>query len=109
MTPLHVVNADLLNLLLASDKVDPNIPTKSKMTPLHLACVDERKDEAQILLDASADVNAVDASGSTPLDYAHSVGCSSVVDVLVAAGAKRSTSAASKEKLLYTARRQATL
>ena len=57
-------------------------------TPLHLAAWDQTRELARLLIARSADVNAPDARGRTPLAVAKLRGQKGVADVLAAAGGK---------------------
>jgi ankyrin repeat protein len=91
-----------LRLLVAAG-ADPSIPNLDNCTPLIAACgvgiggadsdetagtEPEVLEAAQFLLDHSADVNAVDANGETPMHGAAYKNMSKVIHFLVAKGAK---------------------
>jgi ankyrin repeat protein len=56
--------------------------------PLHLAVAKNRPTIVELLLELGADVNARDASGTTPLGYATAASDQHIVDALRAAGAE---------------------
>ncbi len=57
-----------------------------KVTPLHVAALEEKIHAAQTLLDLRADVNATDREGKTPLHIATRVGNEDLVKLLVGRG-----------------------
>jgi ankyrin repeat protein len=67
--------------------VYPKIP-KGRLTALHFAAREGRLEAAQVLIDAGADVNAVDADGASPLLFAGQNGHDAVARALLAAGAE---------------------
>lgn len=56
-------------VFFASLKADVNVKLNLS-TPLHLAVKKNLTEETELLLAAKADVNAKDAEGKTPFDYA---------------------------------------
>ena len=76
--------------ILNEDATLVHAVTESLQTPLHI--ISSRKDIrshkiARMLLQAEANVNAIDASGNTPLHCACRVGNALVISVLIAGGA----------------------
>jgi uncharacterized protein len=57
-------------------------------TPLHWAAEHDRRDVAQKLLDAGADLEATTSWGATPLEWAATMGSTKVADLLLSRGAK---------------------
>ena len=57
-------------------------------TPLHWAAEHDRRDVAEMLVDAGADLEATTSWGATALDWAATMGSANVADLLVARGAK---------------------
>jgi len=49
---------------------NPNSATEQGLTPLHFAIIRERREIAELLLDAGAHPGAPDRHGRTPLDWA---------------------------------------
>lgn len=78
---------------LLQKKADPNLAAKNsfKVAPLHSACATSNVEVAKILLDAGADVNAVQASNVTPLHSAAHNGASELVKLLLEHGANRTS------------------
>jgi uncharacterized protein len=75
-TPLHYAAADsngdkdaVVAQLLAAGQ-DPNDRDYAGVTPLHGAAQYNGVETVRVLLDAGADVNAIDDEGNTPLMYA---------------------------------------
>jgi hypothetical protein len=96
-TPLHMVadwpgyfpNGPEIVALLADAGADPNDRNDDpgSETPLHWAASSDDYEVAAALIDAGADVNAVDGSIGTPLENAIGYGCWHVARLLVARGA----------------------
>lgn len=59
---------------------NPNFGDYDHRTPLHLACVEGRRDVVHVLLQAGAKTHLRDRWGSTPLDEARKGGYTSIVD-----------------------------
>lgn len=93
-TPLSLaIQAHQLTIaeLLISRGADPNIPGRHGYTALHSAAWDGDLPAVRLLVEANADVNAVDRSyGYTPLAYAVERGHKAVVDILLSSGADAS-------------------
>ncbi len=87
--------ADQVKAFLQSDRsLALNVPKNFGCTPLHLACIEGRKDIAEILIAHGADVNAraqrsgLDVStGAAPLACAVETDSAEVVELLLAQGA----------------------
>ncbi len=96
--PHHVFSALALgDVTLIRSLVEQNPETLDRrtslrergQTALHFAISRGRDDLLQLLIDLGADVEAVDANGQTPLEYALLRGDRAAADHLVAAGAMR--------------------
>lgn len=57
------------------------------LTPLHAACANSHELVAASLVDAKAEINALDASNMTPLHYAVAAGSIRTVEMLLSRGA----------------------
>ncbi|MEI2294248.1 ankyrin repeat domain-containing protein [Sphingobacterium sp. ML3W] len=74
-TPLTLATyfnkADIVRLLL-SKKVDPNIASRNEQLayPLHIAASNNNEEIGKMLIEADADVNAIQATGETALHFA---------------------------------------
>lgn len=97
-TPLHLATVsgqvEIARILLHAG-ANPNVPAQevvdgkpSLATCLHWAAYAKGLECAQLLIDAGANLNARDASGQTPLDYARASSATAVEELLVASGAK---------------------
>jgi ankyrin repeat protein len=86
LTPFQVAtiqpedNVDILDLLLANDKVDINDGGKSGYTLLHLAMATSDVTTVRFLLSKGANPNVADQNGATPLHVA--AYCADTTDVL---------------------------
>jgi ankyrin repeat protein len=80
---------DQVRDLLASGQRNVAATDKQGFTPLHFACQQYRDDVVEVLLDAGAPVDPVDAWGNTPLSRAvfNAKGDPAIVRRLVSAGA----------------------
>ncbi|CAF1411512.1 unnamed protein product [Adineta steineri] len=80
-------NENLVNLLLSSNKCDPNFKDRDQMTPLHLAIKRNSPHIVQLLVsderEQQADPNIVNRYGQTPLHTAASVGYVDIVRLLL--------------------------
>ncbi|KAE8150209.1 ankyrin repeat-containing domain protein [Aspergillus avenaceus] len=83
----HPVYLTQLHRLLIS-KADPNVPSNSGETPLHVACRNKNIQAVKMLLKAGADVNAVTGDGWTALLLCAREGFFEIVEVLVEYGAE---------------------
>jgi ankyrin repeat protein len=75
LTPFHLAAAtvkdcDILNLLLANEKVDINETTSQLVTALHIASFASNLIAVDFLLSNGANPNAADRNGATPLHWA---------------------------------------
>lgn len=74
-TPLTIAvyfnKVDIVRLLL-SKKVNPNAVTKNEQltTALHIAASNNNEEIGKLLIEANANVNAIQATGETPLHFA---------------------------------------
>ncbi|MDM1292885.1 ankyrin repeat domain-containing protein [Sphingobacterium sp. N143] len=91
-TPLALATyfnkADIVRLLL-SKKVDPNVVTKNEQFtyPLHIAASNNNEEIGKLLIEADADVNAVQATGDTALHFAAQHGNIELIIALLEFGA----------------------
>ncbi|KAI9090515.1 ras guanine nucleotide exchange factor domain-containing protein [Phlyctochytrium arcticum] len=73
-TPLHVAAAssdkEKITVLLAESHIKVNIQDKKGLTPLHMAASGSAIGAVRLLVNAGANVNAVDLQGKRPVDYA---------------------------------------
>lgn len=87
-TPLHKAayggQVACMKLILKKKKIKPNSRDIGGATALHIAAYKNQLECGQLLLDAGADVNAVDEAGATPLHQAcfqgHAAFCASLLD-----------------------------
>jgi ankyrin repeat protein len=71
----------------AHDAYNNNESYDRDLTPLHLAIATQRYDNAKVLIEFGADVNAYDFNGQTPLHYAAVAGNANMCELLVKYGA----------------------
>ena len=71
-----------LNKLL-DDGADPNAQDGDGITPLHLACMENRQNLAMILMSRGGDGSVIDSSRRTPLYYAVEKGYTRIVQTLL--------------------------
>jgi ankyrin repeat protein len=110
--PLHSAvesgKRDIVELLLAQGAaVDGRGVRSWEMTALQLAADLGLRDIAELLLDKGADINAHDASGSTPLSRAVGMRRMAVIQLLVAKGVNIYASDGTYDSLLGQAMREA--
>ena len=86
-TAVEVGNAVMVQLLLQDSRVCVNLADKNKVTPLHLAAAFKHVELTELLIQASADLNAHDTLNATPLHYAAYGGTPEIVTLLLEAGA----------------------
>jgi hypothetical protein len=67
--------------------VDVNDKENGGQAPLHVACINSRKDIVELLIAAGANVNAKTNSGITPLHFAVRYQSKEIVELLIAKGA----------------------
>ncbi|MCW8314156.1 ankyrin repeat domain-containing protein [Sphingobacterium thalpophilum] len=79
---------DIVRLLL-SKKVNPNIASRNEQQayPLHIAAANNHEEIGKMLLEADADVNAVQATGETALHFAAQHGNIDLIVALLEFGA----------------------
>ncbi len=75
----------------------------SQQTPLYIAALSDSCEVVQVLLNAGADKDAMDAKGNTPLIAAAAFGRACVADVLLKAGANREARNAEDQTALIVA------
>ena len=80
-------NEPVVQLLLPRFGTCVNLPDKNNVTPLHLAAMCKGVKLAEMLIRASADLNARDVWNATPLHYAAYAGAPEIVSLLLQAGA----------------------
>jgi ankyrin repeat protein len=76
-------NATVALILQAGANVEQKIPNNKNRTPLHTAALHNNAQAAQMLIERGAQVNALDASHHTPLDYALKHGEASALVMLL--------------------------
>jgi len=82
---------EMMSMFLAASTTHLNEPCDDKqMTPLHAAVSQDHCKTAAILVDAGANLNAVDSDGKTPLHYAAKDGNHKCLMTLMHAGADAS-------------------
>ena len=75
---------DLVDLICANDKCDPNVQDRDQMSPLHLAIKRKSSRLVKALLSKpQVDPNRVNRYGQTPLHMAASVGYTEIVRILL--------------------------
>ncbi len=82
---------DLARWLLLEKRADATIANHSGRTALHQAALFGRPVIASLLLEAGGDIDAIDETNSTPLDFAQQRNRVELVDIFLAAKAKRGT------------------
>jgi len=85
-TPLHhaVLCDDVFKLnRLLDESADPNAQDGDGITPLHLACMENRQNLAMILMSRGGDGSVVDESRRSPLHYAVEKGLTRIVQTLL--------------------------
>lgn len=93
MSPLHTASImdrpqALQTLLSAGAKIDAK--SANGQTALHVAAIRNRGEVVSLLLQNNAAVDAKDQHGRTPADWASLLGNQTIVDELIASGAKES-------------------
>ena len=84
-------HTETVRTLLCLPEVDcVNQSNTSGFTPLHGAVSQKHPDVSKLLIDAGADIEAVNYIGRTPLHCACEVGALEIVEMLVKAGADES-------------------
>ena len=86
-TAVEVGNYVMVFLLLQDPHICVNLADKNKVTPLHLAAAFKHVELTEMLIQASADLNALDIHNASPLHYAAYGGTPEIVALLLAAGA----------------------
>ena len=84
---VEVGNEPVVQLLLQDSGTCVNLPDKNDVTPLHLAATCKGVKLAEMLIRASADLNARDVWNATPLHYAAYAGAPEIVSLLLEADA----------------------
>ena len=103
-TPLHWASTEKVIKKLIAKGSDLNAKDGRGMTPLHCYIIENKKtEEAKILLDAGAKVNATTSSGHTPLHYATSNNKFNFVDFLIQNGANTNAKSNSGVTPLHSA------
>ena len=80
-------NTETARYLVGLPDIDVNHRDSTDLTVLHSAAASKATDVAQVLIDAGADIDAVDNEGHAPLYFACASGAFDVVKMLVRAGA----------------------
>ena len=83
----YSVHTETVRYLVGLPHVDVNHRSSENSTALHSAAANEATDVAQVLIDAGADIDAVDGTGCSPLSRACASGALGNVKMLVRAGA----------------------
>ena len=81
-------NLQVIEDLLDTQLVDPNVRDEYQRTPLHWVAMYDSRDIAELLLDRGADKDARDEWQQTPLHRAAQVGSPAVAELLLDRGAK---------------------
>ena len=84
---VEVGNEPVVQLLLQESGTRVNLEDRNGATPLHLAAAYEHLQLAEMLIRASADLNARDFCNATPLHYVAYAGTPEIVSVLLEVGA----------------------
>ena len=80
-------HTEIVRYLVGLPYVDVKYRNSDDLTALHSAATNKATDVAQVLIDAGADIDAMDKEGRAPLYYACASGALDVVKMLVRAGA----------------------
>ena len=86
-TAAEVGNHVMVQFLLKDPRISIDLVDKNGITPLHVAASFKRVDIIEMLIQASADVNAPDYLNATPLHYAAYGGTPEIITQLLEAGA----------------------
>jgi uncharacterized protein len=92
LTPLAIASyfnkTDIVRLLL-SKKVNPNVVSRNEQLtyPLHIAAANNHEEIGKMLIEADADVNAIQATGDTALHFAAQHGNIDLIVALLEFGA----------------------
>lgn len=95
LTPLAIATyfnkTDIVRFLL-SKKVDPNMVSRNEQLtyPLHIAASNNNEEIGKMLIEADANVNAIQATGETPLHFAAQFGNIDLIVSLLEFGADTS-------------------
>ncbi len=81
-------NLQVIEDLLDTQLVDPNVRGEFQLTPLHLAAIIDKLSVAELLLDRGADKEAREVFQQTPLHYAAANDSQAVAKLLLDRGAK---------------------
>ena len=80
-------NLQVIEDLLDTQLVDPNVRDEDQQTPLHLAASFNSTAVAELLLDRGAEIDARDEDQWTPLHYAATFNNTAVAELLRSRGA----------------------
>ena len=83
----EVGNEPVVQLLLQDSSTCVNLADKNGVTPLHLAAGFKHVNLTEMLIRASADLNACDVLNATPLHFAAYGGTTEIITLLLEAGA----------------------